>query len=342
MTDSPYKVEPFQPVDAEKVSHLFVEVYGDAYPIKTVYDPEKLIAAFESGNYFPFLVRTGSDRIVAYGALYRSAPYEGIYEFGQGIVSSDVRGAGIGRILFEYVAEYIQALPGSEVYFGEAVCNHTHTQKAGAMIKTIETGIEIDLMPAKIYEKDRTVTGRVAVLDMFRSFVSKPHTVHVPDTYEDIIRYIYSGFDDRRTIAVLTGNMPSDQPTEMSVKVFEFAGVARITVTKSGSDFEQVFTLNERSLLNQNIAVIQIWLKSSWPWIGEAVEVLRKNGYFFGGVFPRWFDVDGLLLQKVLGQPSWEGIRLYSDRAEKIYRFIHDDWEDVRKNPILKENIHHE
>ena len=342
MTDSPYRVEPFQPVDAEKVSHLFVEIYGDAYPIKTVYDPEKLIAAFESGHYFPFLVRTDSDRIVAYGALYHSAPYEGIYEFGQGIVSSDVRGSGIGRILFEYVAGYIQTLPGSEVYFGEAVCSHTHTQKAGAMIKTIETGIEIDLMPAEIYKKDHTVTGRVAVLDMFRSFISKPHTVHVPDTYEDIIRYIYSGFDDRRTIAVSTGNMPSDQLTEMSVKVFEFAGVARIAVTNSGSDFEQVFTLNECLLLNQNITVIQIWLKSSWPWIGEAVEVLRKNGYFFGGVFPRWFDVDGLLMQKVLGQPNWEGIRLYSDRAEIIYRFIHGDWENVRKSPILKENIHHE
>jgi hypothetical protein len=334
MADNQYRVEPFRSADAEKVSRLFVDVYGDAYPIKTVYDPAKLIGAFESGDCFPFVVRTDSHRIVAYGALYRSAPYEGIYEFGQGIVSSDVRGSGIGRLLFEYVAEYIQTLPGSEVYFGEAVCNHTHTQKAGAMIKTIETGIEIDLMPGEIYKKDPTVIGRVAVLDMFRSFVQKPHSVYVPEVYEDIIGYIYSGFDDRRTIALSTANLPSHQPTELFTRVFEFAGVARITVNVSGSDFEQAFTVNEYSLLNQNIKTIQVWLKSSWPWVGEVADILRRNGYFFGGVFPRWFDVDGILLQKVSGQPNWEGIHLYSDRAESIFRSIRDDWEKVLKNSV--------
>jgi hypothetical protein len=336
MADSSYRVEPFRPGDAEKVSRLFFEVYGGAYPIKTVYDPEQLIAAAESGHYFPFVVRTEFDRIMAYGALYRSAPYAGIYEFGQGIVSSDVRGAGIGRLLFEYVAEYIQTLPGSEIYFGEAVCNHAHTQKAGAIIKTIETGMEVDLMPAELYRNDHSVTGRVAVLDMFRTFVQKPHSVHVPEVYEETLSYIYSGFDDKRTIIVSAGNPPSDQSTEMSTRVFEFAGVARILVAEAGSDFEQVFNVNEEPLLNGSVRVLQVWLHSSWPWIGKVVEILRKKGYFLGGVFPRWFDVDGLLMQKVLGQPNWEGIHLYSERAQKIYRSIRDDWNSVHKSPISK------
>ena len=204
------------------------------------------------------------------------------------------------------------------------------------MIKTIETGIEIDLMPGEIYKKDPTVNGRVAVLDMFRSFTQKPHAVYVPEVYEDIIRYIYSGFDDSRTIASSTANLPPDQSTELSSKVFEFAGVARVTVHITGSDFEQIFTLNEHSLLNQDIKIIQVWLKSSWPWIGEVVKILQRKGYFFGGVFPRWFDVDGLLLQKVSGQPNWKGIHLYSDRAENIFRSIRDDWDGLQKNNILR------
>jgi hypothetical protein len=336
MTNIPYRVEPFQPIDAEKVSRLFLDVYGDAYPVKMVYHPEMLIAALKGGHYFPFVVRSDFDSIVAYGALYQSTPYKGIYEFGQGVVSSDVRGGGIGRLLFEYVEKYIQILPESETYFGEAVCNHTHTQKAGAMIKTIETGIEIDLMPAELYKKDPTVTGRVAVLDMFRSFVLKPHNVYTPEVYEDIIRYIYDGFDDSRSIIVSAENMPTDEPTEMSTKVFEFAGVARITVTMAGSDFEEVFAVKEGDLLNRNIKIIQVWLKSSWPWIGEAAGMLRNKGYFFSGVFPRWFDVDGLMLQKVPAQPNWDGIRLYSDRAERIRTFIHDDWHSIRKNKIIQ------
>jgi hypothetical protein len=339
MEDNPYRVEPFRPGDAEKVSRLFLEVYGDAYPIKTVYEPGKLIAAVEGGHYFPFIVRGDADRIVAYGALYRSAPHAGIYEFGQGIVSSQVRGGGIGRLLFEFVAEYIQTLPGSETYFGEAVCNHAHTQKAGAMIRTIETGMEIDLMPAGIYRHDPTVTGRVAVVDMFRSFVPKPHTVHVPEVYEDILRYIYNGFDDRRRILLSTAGLPSAGSTEMSVKVFDFAAVARILVTSSGPDFEQVLAVKEESLLKQNMKVIQVWLNASWPWVGAAAEILRKRGYFLGGAFPRWFDVDGLLLQKVVGQPNWEGIHCYSERTETICRAVRDDWEALGETRMVKVEV---
>ncbi len=332
MADSPYRVEPFRPADAEKVTQLFLEVYGDAYPVKNVYHPEELIAAFEGGRYFSFVVCTDSRDIVAYGALYHSAPYKGIYEFGQGIVSSKVRGGGIGRVLFEYVEKYIQTLPGSEVYFGEAVCNHTHTQKAGTMIKTIETGIEIDLMPGEIYRKDTAVTGRIAVVDMFRSFVSKPHRVYVPEVYEDAVRSIYAGFDDSRTIALSAADLPSRRSTEISVRVFDFAGVARMTVNEAGSDFEEVFASTEEPLLNEKMTILQVWLKSSWPWIGRAVESLRSRGYFFCGVFPRWFDEDGLMLQKVSGQPNWEGIHLYSERAEGIYSFIRDDWDKTRNS----------
>jgi len=329
MSKSPFRVEPFQPADAEEVSHLFIEVYGSAYPIKMVYDPGQLVAAFESHQYFPFVVRSASKQIIGYGAMYRSAPYEGIYEFGQGIVSPDFRGAGIGRLMFEFVGDYTPTLPGSEMLFGEPVCNHMHTQKTSAMIKTIETAIEIDLMPGEIYKKDRTVSGRVAVLDMFRTFIPKPHSVYIPGVYENIIRYIYGGFDDSRTLVASTGKPPSNLSTEMSVQVFEFARVARVAVTMAGPDFEHVFNQEEHILLNRKILVIQVWLNASWPWIGEVVEILRNRGYFFGGVFPRWFDMDGLFMQKVRGQPNWEEIHLYSDRAEKILGFVSGDWKDL-------------
>jgi hypothetical protein len=45
--------------------------------------------------------------------------------------------------------------------------------------------------------------------------------------------------------------------------------------------------------------VIQVWLKFSSPWNGKVVDILRRKGYFLGGSLPRWFDEDGLLMQKV-------------------------------------------
>ena len=57
----------------------------------------------------------------------------------------------------------------------------------------------------------------------------------------------------------------------------------------------------------------------------QLTEYLRGRGYFFGGVLPRWFGADGFLMQKVTVRPNWEGIRLYSEKAQKICDFIRED-----------------
>ncbi len=330
MEESGFSVEPFRPDDAVLVPRLFQEVYGDEYPVRMVYNPDEMIAAMAEKNYFPFVVRLSPERIIAFGALYSSAPYKGIYEFGQGAVSPEFRSAGLGRLLFEFVAGYTPTLPGSEIYFGEAVCNHTHSQKAGALIHTIETGIEVDLLPGEVYTKFRKMEGRVAVVDMFRTYVSKRHAVHLPRVYEDILRFLYAGFDDSRAIGTATDEAPSSSATSFSTRVFEAAGVARIGVIQAGTDFGAAFDAETGAVMDQEgNRVIQVWLKLSHRGISPIVDELRKRGFFFGGLFPRWFDEDGLMLQKVAGEPNWQGIQLYSERSMEILKFIKGDWARV-------------
>jgi hypothetical protein len=61
------------------------------------------------------------------------------------------------------------------------------------------------------------------------------------------------------------------------------------------------------------------------PWVGEAVAILRDIGYFFGGALPRWFDSDGLLMQKLICSPDFEGIVLVSEFAKQLLEFIKED-----------------
>ena len=44
-----FEIDLFRPQDAEAVGHCFRSVYGEEYPVKTVYLPEKLIQ--ENGLY---------------------------------------------------------------------------------------------------------------------------------------------------------------------------------------------------------------------------------------------------------------------------------------------------
>ena len=51
-----------------------------------------------------------------------------------------------------------------------------------------------------------------------------------------------------------------------------------------------------------------------------AVELMRQRGFFLGGVFPRWFGADGIMLQQVIGkQPDYEGIKLYTNSAKDLW-----------------------
>jgi len=330
MSDRIYEIELFKPSDAAGVAQLFREVYGEGYPVKIVYNPEQLVKAFENGEYIPVLARTSDNRIVGYTALYRSTPNIGLYEAGQTLVSPDHRKTPVAGLLLRYTMRAARKLSGIQALFCEAVCNHTHVQKAGILFRYVETAIEIDLMPGDAYEIEQAASGRVSTLDMFKTYVPKPHIIYIPDVYEDYVRYIYDGFDDSRTLIASKDGLPSHGLTEMAIQIFDFAQLARVTVHQVGTDFETAFNAEEKRIMDKDCTIIQVCFKSSWPWIGEVIDVLRNRRFCLGGALPRWFGEDGFLMQKVLGQPNWEGINLYTERASQILRFIKDDWQGLQ------------
>lgn len=74
----------------------------------------------------------------------------------------------------------------------------------------IETGLEVALMPAEAYDKERNATGRVAALLVFRAYVPKPHRVFLPPVYDSRLRRIYARLDDSRELVPALGSVPVD------------------------------------------------------------------------------------------------------------------------------------
>ena len=327
-----YEFDLFRPEDAEGISQLFRTVYGDGYPIRTFIEPKLLIEENAAGRTISSVARTPKGDIVGHVALFHSAPCERICESGAGLVHPSYRGGkGIYTGLGLHGMEVTAKKYNIELLFGEAVCNHIFAQKGTAKAGWITQAIEVDLMPAEAYDKEKSASGRVTALLDFKTLKPKPHTVYLPKVCEESMRFIYSGLDDDRDLLLSQDNLPSPIKTEIKTQVFDFAQVARLAVHDAGADFENTFDEQEKTVLEKGMAVIQVWLKLSWPWVGQAVDVLRKRGYFLGGVLPRWFDVDGMLMQKVIGKPNWEGIQLYSDRAKKILEMVKGDWQRVTK-----------
>ncbi len=319
----------YRPEDAPGICLLFQAVYGDKYPVKRFYKPEELAEALDTGENYSVVARKENGDIIGHMALFRAAPYPGLYECGAGLVLPEYRQEGINQLMLYCVYERLAAELGIAETWGEAVCNHVYMQKTVRRYKHIETALEIDLMPAETYAKEKSSSGRVTSLSAFRSHISRPHTVYLPTVYEKALRSIYSELDDRRTIEVCGGTPPAGTCSRAAWEVFEFPGVVRIAVTAIGEDFESYFNGLENEILTGKIKVVQVSVNLGCPWVGRAVEALRGRGYFIGGILPRWFDEDALLMQKIVGRPNWEGIHLFSDWARELLRIVKNDWEKV-------------
>lgn len=324
-----FRIDIFNPRDAAGVTELFTCVYGDGYPIRLVYDPGALVAAFERGDNIPVVARTPEGRVVGYTALFNSAPNMGVYEIGQALVLPEYRRTPMAGLMLRHMMRKASSFSRIEAVFGELVCNHTHMQRAGIMLKAVETAIEVDLMPADAYATEQSALGRVSTVASFKTIVPKPRRVFVPAVYEPFLSFVYEGFDDLRELAPSREELPCSLATKLSTQIFDFAQVARVAVEEAGGDFAGAFAREEQDILRQNAVVIQVWLNLSRPWVARTVEHLRLAGYFLGGALPGWLGEDALLLQKILQRPNWEGINLYTDRARRMLEFIREDGERV-------------
>ncbi len=323
----PLEIGFFRPGDAEGIVSLFKAVYGDGYPIRLFYDPVALTKANTDGEYYSIVGRILSGEVIGVMNLFRSAPYRGLYEIGAGLVLKEYRRLGISRKLMSFVfKEWLQGMQNIEETFGEPVCNHLQMQKTVAELAHVETALEVALMPAEAYDKEKSASGRVATLLAFKCYKSLPHAVFLPQVYEKELKFLYAALDDKRTLFMSDTDLPDGQTSKGEVTFFDFPRVARVAMLNVGYDFETYLENLEEEGAQRNLAVIQVWIKLGSRCSGAAVEVLREKGYFFGGLLPRWFDHDGLLMQKLFVEPDFEAIQLYSDRAKEILNMVKQDF----------------
>jgi hypothetical protein len=324
---SSFEIGSFRPADAEGIVRLFQAVYGGGYPIRLFYDPGALTRANETGDYHSIVARNSTGEVIAVQHLFRSTPHHALYETGSGLVLKEYRKLGLTKRMMHFIFdEWLIGTPEIEETFGEAVCNHTHMQKVVADLVHVPTAIEVALMPAKTYDQERSSAGRVAAVLAFRCFRPHPHSVSVPEAYEKQMKILYAGLDDARTLLVADHPLPVGETSDGQVTIFDFARVARVAVQRAGRDLDNYLENIEKEVAQRNIAVIQVWIKLNSPSSGAATEVLRKRGYFFGGLLPRWFNEDGLLMQKLFVAPDFDSIQLYSNRAKEILRMVKEDW----------------
>jgi len=321
-----YEAGYFEPSDGPGVARLFYAVYGDGYPIDTYYIPERLAEENLRGSIRSVVTRTTSGEVVSHVALYRSSPPNPkLYEYGVGLTLPGYR----STMAFFRATQLLMKLVGKDGidgFFGEAVCNHITTQKLSKHARALETAAEPALMPARTYETEQSAEGRVGCLVFSRVDRDCRRTLYLPAPYRDELRYVLDGLNLDRELIGSDTDIP-DGDGGIDVKRFDFAGVARCSVTTPGNGIAGRLTELERELRADDYALIQFFIDLGKPWSGGVVELLREHGYFLGGLLPIWFGDDGLLMQKHFVDPDFNGMKIYSDRGRSLLEMVRRDWE---------------
>lgn len=323
----------FEPEDAHGVTQLFYTVYGDGYPVDTFYIPEKLIAENRCGNIRSVVARTATGDIIAHVALYRSsAPNPNLFEFGLGLTLPAYRASSA----FFKACNLLMQLVGKDGingFFGEAVCNHTITQKLSRYVKSVETAVEPALMPAHAYENEQSAEDRVGCLLYARVITDIRRTLYMPASYHHQIGFILDELNLDRQIVYPQAVIEGDK-AEIKVERFEAAGVARCTLSAPGADLPKQLQDMECELRSAGYALIQFFIDLGKPWSAGMVELLRQEGYYLGGLLPIWFGDDGLLMQKHFVDPGFDTLKIQYELGKNIVEMVKKDWQSLsQKGP---------
>ena len=322
-----YAIKAMRPADAPGVAGLFHTIYDAHYPVLDYFVPEKLIALNRQKAVLTLVARLETGEIVGHGAYYRSSPPNpAVYEQGQLLIDPAYRQTSMAFKLLRELDALSYAMPWAEAFFGEAVCHHLVTQKSGDKQGYTPSGLELSLMPAGTYAKEGTA-GRGSCVMTFRLARDKALPLHLPEIYRPVLEGILSGFSLGRDIRFDPGDQPASGETVLTSRLFDLAQVERVQVAAVGRDFPTHADAIEERANRLGLAVVQVYLNASCPGTPWAAQTLRRRGYVFGAFMPLWFpDGDALMLQRLVEEPDFEAIKLYTDRAKAILAHIRQEW----------------
>jgi hypothetical protein len=332
VSDDEFKLVPLDEMNAVFVGDVFRSIYDDDFPVKDVYHPETLWREVREGRVAATLAFDGEDRPVGYISLFKSAPNPRLWEGGNLIVNPAYKHTYLSSILFRhYLKPEIREPLHADGFFGEAVCHHYFTQVGCVKSGMADCAIELDLLDGASFKDNQAGSGRVACVLNFLEFTRPDAPVYLPQRYAEIVQRLSKTLFPRSFLPA-DSPLPLDGVSQREDRYHEAARTWKVYVREIGGDWRVAVDELLREADSRDVVSLQVTLNTANPHLGSAVEIMRGRGFFLGGLAPRWFGNDGLLMQKVLGrEPDYDGIKLYSRTAKDLLTTIRADREETSR-----------
>ena len=323
MSDAVFRIVPVDRDNAALVGDVFRTAYGDSFPVGYVYQPDALLQEIAQGRLAAALAIDGENRAAGYVSMFRNAPNPKLWEAGNLVVVPDYRQTDVSSLLFaSYFNGAFYVREKSDGLLGEAVCCHYFTQMGNIKSGASDVAVELDQLDGPSCIGNRTGSARVSCVLGILESNAPDRPICVPAIYAPILEKLLQPLYPRVRLRA-SEPLPAAGLTRHEDRYYKPVDTWKLFVHSIGADWPDFAAGIMAEARRRGVISLQYFLNMECPHLDAAVQMLKSHGFFFGGLAPRWFGSDGLLMQQVLGQETeYEHIKLYSATAKEILAWI--------------------
>ena len=318
-----YKVYRAYPEDAEDVSKLIYRTYGHTYYKDAMYYPKKIELSLVHKEKFAVVARTQDNEAVGYFAVVFSTD-SNVGEVGEAVVALDHRRKGIMKLMLKKLID-ISREKGLLGLFGEANAAHTFSQKANARFGFVTTAINLAMSPPFETAGLDPETKNQPVSSVFEYVPLQTRAIeygYIPREYKLIFKAIYKTLG----ISIKDKRLPKDiyrYKSDLNIKI-NYAGKYAIVVVKEYGPYILDYINQTLEDLEENkLNTVYLDLPIHLPATKVIVKDLRKMGFVFGGLMPRFHkELDYFRMQLIKCPINFDLIKTYSNMAYRIKGII--------------------
>ena len=318
--------------DADGLSRCVKACYGDSYPAREFYDPEKVRAFLRQGLMHSQIAVTQEGEVVGHLGIMLDSMSEITADAIAGFVAPDYRGSDtmlrLGLNL--NVVQQKLKLIGVQMY---ALMLHNITYKKALAMGGVEVGMLPAHFPASTKPKGferRDDESRIPAMLMYVPLYPAPErAVYVSERYHDVILNLYKRLKYTRLLKKHAKSQ-STIPSSFTINKKSGLGIVQVRVQQAGYDLPDTIASLQHQFRLEGMEAMYVDLPLCDPVSSMTVEGLRSLRFFYGGVIVERGGGDSLRMQCLIDAriaPDMNLIEIQSGRD--LLSFVLADARDV-------------
>lgn len=298
LSDAPVTIRRLEPSDAAALARCIYRCYGWSYPSVSLYYPDRVAAAIESGKRIGEVAVDPTGEVAAHwGAVYVA---EGVVETGGTVTDPRFRRRGLANQLGDRLLQRLVD-DGVSGRMREPVLTHSATQgialREGAHLCGISLCTVLPIQQVGI--TDGMLEQRSSLTVMYSPLVPmQQKTIWVPPVYEGLVRRILAPTDWLREIGSVRAAVPCPDTSVLGSSYDAFNRLGFIEVFTVGADLVDAVDEALAQLRNGGADVVRVHLPADQPALASHGAGMPALGLSFSLLMPDYGTFgDALALQ---------------------------------------------